>query len=169
MKIGLISGSLRKDSFNTVLLKYIEQNYAQKADFKMIDIYLPLFNEDLKEVNEIKKAKDIFSDMDFIIISTPEYSYSFTGVLKNYLDWMAYQNDSLNKIKIAIMSASMSVLGGSRAQYQLRQVLQGMGVFTLSRPELFVTEVHKKVENNILIDEKSKKQIDRLIEVILTI
>ncbi len=169
MKIGLISGSLRKDSFNTLILKYIEEEYKEKATFNFIDIALPLFNEDLKEVDQVKKAKEIFNDMDFIIISTPEYSYSFTGVLKNYLDWMSYQNDLLSTRKISIISASMSILGGSRAQYQLRQVLQGMGVYTLSRPELFITEVHKKIENNVLVDEKTKKQIDKLIEVILTI
>lgn len=130
MNIVAISGSLRSASWNTLLLKAAAKAAkAEGAELNLLDIgELPLYNSDLD--GEVKPAAvsrllAALAQADGLFIATPEYNYSIPGVLKNALDWAsrpAYQSLLAGK-PCGLISASMSPLGGARAQVHLREVL----------------------------------------------
>jgi len=117
-------------------------------------------------IEKVKEFKRKIRESDAILISTPEYNYSIPGVLKNALDWAArpYGDNPFEGKPVAIMSASIGMLGGARAQYHLRQVLVYLNTITINKPEVFVAFAHKKFdENGNLVDEETKKYIAELL------
>ncbi len=103
---------------------------------------------------------------DGVILATPEYNYSLPPVLKNALDWASRGDIKPFDAKhLAIMSASLSLLGGVRAQYHLRQVCVALNIKVLNKPEVFVMKANEKFDGHgHLIDEYTKKAIVRLME-----
>ena len=96
----------------------------KEVSFEILDISkVPLFNQDIEnnENKDIINIKNKIKKADLVVISTPEYNYSFSGVLKNTLDWLSRGEDLvfLDK-KVALISASASRFGGVRAQNHLR-------------------------------------------------
>lgn len=172
MKIVAISGSLRKDSFNTKILEEIGKLISDNAEYEMLDISeIPLFNQDT-EVNNRPKIVDRLlkkiDEADFVIISTPEYNYSISGVLKNALDWFSRgEIPAFVEKKVAVISASISRFGGVRAQAHLKEVLLAMEADILVRPEIFVASAHELFKESILSDERTLKQLKKLTQTIL--
>ncbi len=168
-KIVAISGSLRKDSYNTLLLKEIEKIIKEKVEFELLDIStIPFFNEDIENDNypEIDYLKKKISEANLIIIATPEYNYSISGVLKNALDWFSRSGTVFVNKDIAIISASLSRFGGVRAQNHLRQILLGMNANVLNK-ELFISSASELFKDNKLIDEKTVERLEEFSETII--
>ena len=171
-KIVLISGSFRKNSYNTALLKYIENKYKEKANIKILDISkLPYFNEDLENSLSpvvISFKKEVES-ADGIIISTPEYNYSIPGVLKNAIDWLSRGDKKiLDRKHAAIMSASLSIIGGARAQVELKKILQSLNMNILYKPDVYVTDSYSKIDDSGKItDSFTRNIIEKLFETFL--
>ncbi|MDD2518783.1 MAG: NAD(P)H-dependent oxidoreductase [Bacilli bacterium] len=170
IKIVGIAGSLRKGSFNKSALVAAQGLLPEGSSLEIVDISnLPFFNEDVERTgvpDEVVKFKDKLAKADAVLIATPEYNYSISGVLKNALDW-ASRGDllPLSKKPLAIMSASMSVLGGSRVQYHLRQVCVSLDALVLNKPEVFIMKAHEKFdEEGNLTDEYTKNSISKLVK-----
>ena len=93
---------------------------------------------------------------DGLLIASPEYNYSFTGVLKNALDWAS--TDTLGNVMAgkaaAIIGASRTRFGTIRSQLHLRQALLGMGSIVIHRPELFISHTQEIID----ADGKMKKE-----------
>ena len=131
-KIVCITGSLRKDSFNTKLLKKIAEVGAEQASFEIItpgDI--PLFNADL-EANfpaSVTEYKQKITDADTVIISTPEYNRSMSGVLKNFIDWTSrpYGKSVWKDKRVLLSSVSTGKISGAVAYYSLVTTLSHLG------------------------------------------
>ena len=165
------AGSLRKNSFNKALLRAARELLPENATLEIFDLEgIPLFNQD-KENGElperVKEFKGKVEKSDAILIATPEYAKSFPGVLKNAMDWAErpYGHNSFDGKTAALISASPSMLGGARAQYQLRQVLVDLNVYTINRPEVFVSFAHQKFDaNGRLIDESARTFLKELLE-----
>ena len=88
-----ISGSLRKDSFNTMVLKTLQKLATEDVSIEQLSIVdIPLYNFDLHE-NEfpetVEKLSSAIKSADGLIIVTPEYNYSIPGVLKNVIDFLS--------------------------------------------------------------------------------
>ena len=163
MKIILISGSLRTNSYNTALLKFVNSKYSST---ELVDISkIPLFNEDLENtyIKELIDLKNKIKESDGIIISTPEYNHTMTPVIKNVLDWLS-RDDSLVNKKIAIMSASLSFIGGARAQEDLKKLLLNLGANVFIDEEVYVGSADKKIKNNIIVDEFTKNSVIKLVD-----
>lgn len=163
MKIILISGSLRSNSYNTSLLKLINSKYSNT---ELIDISkIPLFNEDLENtyIKELIDLKNKINESDGIIISTPEYNHTITPIIKNVLDWLS-RDDSLANKKVAIMSASLSFIGGARAQEDLKKLLLNLGAQVFIDEEVYVGSADKKIKDSIIEDEFTKNSITRLVD-----
>jgi len=147
-----LSGSLRKGSLNTALLQAAKT--LAPADV-LLQIHpignLPLYNSDLEDPAELAPTKalgEAIAAADGVLIATPEYNYGIPGVLKNALDWAsrpAYRSVFAHK-PVAVVSASMSFVGGARAQAHLRQVLTGMVSRVFPTPEFLVGGAHKKFD-----------------------
>lgn len=129
MRILGLSGSLRSSSFNTLLLKSVTELLVSPATFELYDhSAVPLYNEDLEgdcrpeSVNQLLEAID---GSDALLLATPEYNHSISGVLKNLIDWAsrpAFESVLAGK-PTGIVSASMSPIGGARAQQHLKPIL----------------------------------------------
>src|SRR5271156_3839779 len=96
-RILAFAGSLRRDSFNKKLVSIAAQG-AKKAGAEVTivdlkDFPLPLFDQDFEAEQGIpdmgKKLKKLFIDHDGLLIASPEYNSSMTGVLKNAIDWVS--------------------------------------------------------------------------------
>ncbi len=141
-----ISGSLRKGSFNTSLLRAaIEIAEAEKLPirFDVADIgTLPLYNDDVYAAGipePVKKLRDAIGAADAILFVTPEYNFSMPGVLKNAIDWASRPPSQPFADKpFAVMGASGGLSGTMRAQYHLRQTAVFLDMHALNKPEIFV-------------------------------
>jgi chromate reductase len=174
VKITAFGGSFRKDSYNTKLLKECQKLMPEGSELEIVSIKdIPLYNQDLDEnqPEPVRIFRNQIIKADGFLIATPEYDFSIPGFLKNTLDYISrppMENPFTGKIG-AIMSASPSMLGGSRAQYHLRQVMGFMDARVINRPEVFISFAHTKFdENGHLTDEMAidliKKLLERLVD-----
>lgn len=170
IRIVGFGGSLRKGSYNMLLLKEVQRLMPENSMLDIVDITgIPLYNEDAENDKNpsIVNFKESIKYSDGFIIATPEYNYSIPGFLKNAIDSIskpADQNPFAGKHGV-IMSASMGMLGGSRAQYHLRQVLTALDARLINRPEVFINFASKKFdENGHLTDEMAIKFISELLQ-----
>jgi len=168
-----IAGSLREKSYNRSLLRVAEHLCPQEAIINIFELNdIPLYNQDLE--SEMPKSvialKEEIRKSDGILFVTPEYSYSISGVLKNAIDWGSrpFGDNAWDGKIAAIMSASSGMLGGSRAQYHLRQIFIYNNIITFNKPEVIVPFVQEKFdEEGNLTDEKTRHKIRELLEALI--
>jgi chromate reductase len=164
------AGSLRKNSYNKGLLRAAASSMPEGVTLEIFDLEgIPPFNQDFERQppDKIKEFKAKIRAADALLIATPEYNYSMPGVLKNAIDWASrpYGDNAFEDKPVAIMSASIGMLGGARAQYHLRQVFVTLYMHALSWPELMITYAQEKFdENGNLTDEKTKTKVKELLE-----
>ncbi len=161
IKILGISGSLRKDSLNTKLLKCAGKVLSENAEFDIVDISgVPIYNGDVEALGASQAVKDLeekIQNADAVLIVTPEYNYSIPGVLKNTIDWLS-RSKVLNHKIIAIMGASPGMLGTVRAQLHLREMLLFMRAKIFSEKEFYFSRADARIdESGELKDENDKK------------
>ncbi|HKG70816.1 MAG TPA: NAD(P)H-dependent oxidoreductase [Nitrososphaeraceae archaeon] len=170
LRIIGFAGSLRKGSYNRSLLRSAGQLLPQDTALEIFDLSdIPPFNQDLEanmpaKVNEFKSK---IRESDALLIATPEYNYSVPGVLKNAIDYASrpYGDNPFDDKPVAIMSASVGMLGGARAQYHLRQMFVFLNMHPINAPEVIVTSASNKfdAEGNLL-DENTKKFLTQLLQ-----
>lgn len=151
-----ISGSLRAASFNRMLIREAGRLMAD-ASYTEADLDLPLYNGDVEEKDGIPAGVQALSDQiaaaDAVVISTPEYNQSFSGVLKNALDWVSRTDGSPWDGKpVAIVSAAAGRTGGARAQYALRLAMTPFRPRLLMGPEVMVAGAQGQFTDGQLID-----------------
>ena len=175
IKILGFAGSLRKGSYNRALLRAAAELLPPDAELETFDLEgVPGFNADLESTppDKIKEFKAKIKAADAVLIVTPEYNYSVPGVLKNAIDWASRPSgDSVWPGKpLALMSASTGMLGGSRAQYHLRQTFLYLDVKAVTKPEVFVTFAAQKFdESGKLTDEPTRKVVKDLLLALVTL
>lgn len=163
------AGSLRKDSFNKALMRAAGELVPDGATLEILDLDgIPPFNQDLERQppQKVREFKQKIRAADAILMATPEYNYSVSGVLKNAIDWASrpYGENSLAGKPVAIMSASIGMLGGARAQYHLRQILHGVNMHPLNYPEVVVAAAQEKIgADGKVTDEKTREKIRELL------
>jgi chromate reductase, NAD(P)H dehydrogenase (quinone) len=164
------AGSLRKSSFNRALLREALELVPEDAKLDVFDLEgIPPYNQDLENEppEKVKEFKAKIRGADAILIATPEYNYSIPGVLKNAIDWASrpYGDNVLEGKPVALMGASVGMLGTARAQYHLRQTFVFLDMHPINRPEVMVPFASDKVDQNgRLTDPKTKKKIRELLE-----
>jgi len=163
---ALISGSLRKESFNRKLLLFLQETYKEEIKMEFVEIQnFPFFNEDIEENApvSVKKARQQVQHADAVIIATPEYNHSISGSLKNALDWMSRNEKVFLKKPVLIMGCSGGPVGTSRAQNHLRLILNSPGHQALTLPgnEILIGQAPSKFDiDGKLTDEKTIDFID---------
>lgn len=159
-----ISGSLRKQSYNTMLLKVAQKLLPTNIAIEVLSIDdVPLYNADIHEKivpESIDKINDAIKDADALIFVTPEYNYSVPGVLKNVIDHISSSpKKPFNMKAIGILGASTSLLGTARAQYHLRQIMVANNAFVLNKPEIMVAEAKKKFDEEGNFNDKDAEKM----------
>lgn len=138
-----ISGSLRKDSYNTAILRETVQLAPDGMHITLANISeIPLYNEDIYAQgfpSAVEHLREQIRSADALLFVTPEYNYSIPGVLKNVIDWVSRPPDQPFAGKpAALMGASVGRFGTVRAQYHLRQSMIFLDVKLLNRPEVMI-------------------------------
>jgi chromate reductase len=173
IRIAGFTGSLRKNSYNKAALRAAKALLPENAVLDIIDLSeIPFFNEDVEDLGMPASVTEFINKLaqaDAILISTPEYNFSIPPVLKNALDWASREDVSpLSGKPLAIMSASLGMLGGARVQYHLRQVCVALNLMALNKPEVFIGNAATKFdESGNLTDERSKKAIEGLLKALV--
>ena len=123
--IGLV-GTNSKRSTNRQLLQYMQKHFADKAAIELVQIKdFPLFNKpaDKKLPTIVMEIAEKIKAADGVIIGTPEYDHSIPASLMSALAWLSYGIYPMINKPVMITGASYGTLGSSRAQLQLRQIL----------------------------------------------
>lgn len=165
-----ISGSLRQGSYNTAALRAAQElvPHGMTIDIFPLD-QIPIYNEDLRQKGfppPVEELRSRIKAADALLISTPEYNYSVSGVLKNSIDWASRPPDQpFDGKPIAIMGASPGMLGSARAQYHLRQIFVFLNAMILNRPEVMIASAASRFDaGGKLTDEATRKFIRSLLE-----
>lgn len=163
-----ISGSLRNNSYNTAALRAAATLLPEGASMEIVDLSpIPIFNEDV-EAKGLPQAvidlKEKLVKADAFLISTPEYNYSIPPVLKNALDWASRGSDlPLRGKPLAMISASLEVLGGGYVQHHLRRVCGKLELQTINSRKVLITNASKKFDQDgKLIDDIARRSISNL-------
>ncbi len=160
-----ISGSLRRASFNTATLHAMAELAPAGSRFEIADISgVPLYNSDLDGESKPAAVARISAQIaaaDGLMLVTPEYNYSISGVLKNALDWFSRPAFAsvLKGKPTAIASVSMAVTGGARAQQTLKVILAGTLTPLFLHGEVTIGAAHTRFNDGHLIDESTRKLV----------
>ena len=141
LKLIAIVGTNSKRSTNRQLLQYMQKHFAEKAEIELVEIKdIPVFNKpaDKQVPTEILEIAAKIEEADGVIIGTPEYDHSIPAVLMSALAWLSYGIYPLLNKPIMITGASYGTLGSSRAQLQLRQILNAPEIKASVLPDEFL-------------------------------
>ena len=175
-KVLMIVGSLRKNSFNMQLARYVEEMLAEKAQVSFMNYSeLPFMNQDIEfpAPDSVAKARQEIMDADGIWIFSPEYNYQIPGVLKNLLDWLSrplVQNDwergSAVKGKVVTVSGVAGKSGAAGVRKNLSMLLEamrmklvaGMGTGVALDAEAFASGILNLSEENKALLRKQMEE-----------
>jgi chromate reductase len=164
MNIVALSGSLRKDSFNTSLLHALQALAPEGMQITVADIStLPLFNQDDEAVFPAvaQALKDTIEAADGIIIATPEYNRSVPGVLKNAIDWASrpWGQNSFEGKPVLTMGVSVGKLSTSVAQSHLRQILSYLDMQIIGQPEVYLGPAQELFDGEGNLTDAAAKEL----------
>jgi chromate reductase len=170
MRVLGISGSLRRGSLNSALLRAAAERLPAGVELVLFErlAEVPPFSEDAEAglaPDAVRELREAIRAADAVLIATPEYNHSLPGQLKNALDWASRPagQSALNGKPAAAIGASKSMFGGVWAQAELRKVLAAMGGRVVEA-ELPVAHAHERLVGDRL--ELDPDQAGRLEEIL---
>ena len=164
-----ILGSLRKASFNRHALVAAQALVPAGAALEIFELEgIPPFNQDQEKQppTRVTELKAKVRAADAILFATPDYNYSIPGVLKNAIDWASrpYGDNAWQGKPVAVMGASVGILGSARAQYHLRQCFVFLNMYPVNQPEVLIASAAQRFnERGELTDETSRELIRKLL------
>jgi len=138
-----ICGSLRAKSFNGYALKAAGQLMPEGMTLSITDYAdIPFYSQDIQDQGfpaSVVRLHEAIVQADGLLIASPEYNFSISGVLKNAIDWLSRMpGQSFKNKPVALFSATSGPLGGARSQYDLRKILGALEAQILQKPEIFM-------------------------------
>jgi chromate reductase len=142
MRVLGISGSLRRDSHNTELLRAAAELLPPGSELELWDDLkaVPPYDADddfglIGRPESLRSLDAAIRAADVVLFSTPEYNHSIPGVLKNALDWISrpLAESPLRGKPVAVVGASTGIFGAVWAQAELRKVLSAIGARVVDR------------------------------------
>jgi chromate reductase len=171
MRVLGISGSLRRDSYNSALLRAAAERlpagvqlvaYEGLRDIPAYDADDELQQGAPRSVEDLRQA---IHDADAVLVATPEYNQSIPGALKNALDWASRPagKSALMGKPAAVIGASTGMFGAVWAQAEMRKVLGALGGRVLEA-ELPVPRAQEQFEDGHL--DLSREQSEQLRDIL---
>jgi chromate reductase, NAD(P)H dehydrogenase (quinone) len=165
-----ISGSLRRDSHNTSLLRVAAETAGPEVEFELYDRLkeVPPYDED-DDVHPrpagVARLNQAIATADAVLFATPEYNSSIPGQLKNAIDWVSrpVETNVLRNKPVAVVGASTGAFGAAWAQAELRKVLAALGARVLDL-ELPVAHAHTRFEEGELTDDEIRANLSEAVE-----
>jgi chromate reductase len=168
-KLLLLSGSLRKGSYNRMLLALAAGAFGP-AQVTEGNLDLPLYDGDLEEAEGVPLAVQTLAaqikDADAVVIGAPEYNKGITGVLKNALDWISrVPGGAFADKPTVVISASAGRTGGETAQFMTLSCLTQHQARLIPGPAVCVADAMNAFdENGRLRDETAQKLLAQRME-----
>jgi chromate reductase len=167
--IAAFAGSLRKGSFNRMLLRNAVALAPADVRVDAIDIDdVPLFNADIESPppHAVVRMRDTIRNADALLVVTPEYNFSMSGTTKNALDWASRPADDscLNDKPVGMAGCSTGRFGGARAKLALLPVFVFNSMHVLDDPMVNVARANTKFNaEGELIDDEIKDEMRELL------
>jgi chromate reductase, NAD(P)H dehydrogenase (quinone) len=170
MKVLGISGSTRRDSHNTDLLRSARELFGDEVEFQIWDGLKSVPPYDADDDVEpapaaVAQLRAAVAGADAVLFATPEYNSSIPGQLKNALDWVS-RPLSANPIRskpVAVAGASTGAFGAVWAQAELRKVLASMGARVVDAEVAVGHAPARFDEQGRLVDEDLREQLRELV------
>jgi chromate reductase len=163
-----VCGSLRAGSYNRKLMHEAARRFGEAA-FTEADLRLPLYDGDLEEAHgippEVQRLADAVRAADAVLVVTPEYNQSLSGVLKNALDWISRTEGTSpwRDKPVALLSAAAGRAGGARANYALRLAMAPFRPVVVNGPEVLVAAPAKEFDGDgRLVSDRYARTLDEL-------
>jgi NAD(P)H-dependent FMN reductase len=162
-KIAVVVGSVREGRSSDRLAKWVAEEVKNQAEVEILDLkdypmpfmdeaISPRYNPDRQPIPEVKKWLDKVAEFDGYVFVTPEYNRTTSGVLKNAIDFFAFE---IEKKPVALVGHGSS--GGAQAIASLRMALPGVGAVTVPQALFFSHRVGEVVSpEGELADELSE-------------
>jgi NAD(P)H-dependent FMN reductase len=168
-KIIGISGSLRKGSFNTGLLRAAAEFAPDGCTVEIASIKgIPLYDGDVEEAEGVPAAvtelKDLIADSDGLLLASPEYNNSIPGVMKNAIDWLSRPPTDIPRVfrdrPVGLIGATPGGYGTLLSQTAWLPVFKTLGMRPWFGRKLYVGNADKIFdEAGGLIDENIRKRL----------
>jgi NAD(P)H-dependent FMN reductase len=166
-----ISGSLRRNSYNSALLRAAQSAVPSSVRFEIATIAgIPLYDGDVETAQGIPESvsalKEAIASADAVLIATPEYNNSMPGVFKNAIDWCSRPPADIARVfgnkPVAMMGASPGGFGTILSQNAWLPVLRTLGTRLWTGGRLMVSGAGKAfdAEGN-LVDETVKANLQK--------
>jgi chromate reductase len=161
--LGLV-GSLRRASVNRALVVAVAETLPPDATLTIYDGLgeLPLFNTDISpEPESAARLKAAIAAADGLVVASPEYNYTVTGVMKNAIDWATRPANTspLRGKPVGLVSASIGMSGGMRAQYHLRQIFVYTDSPVMSQPEVLIPRSNERFDAEGRLTDESTREL----------
>lgn len=160
-----IPGSLRKHAYSLGLLLAAQELAPAGTKVEIADIRgFPVYNQDEEAAapEPVRRLREQVRRADAVLFSLNEHNYGLSAAEKNVIDWVSrpYAESPWNGKPAGILSASVGMIGGARAQYELRQSMVFLNLFPINRPEVIVPFAAEKFDaDGRLKDETARKFI----------
>lgn len=172
MKVLGISGSLRRNSHNSRLLRAAAELLPPGAELEQAGIAdLPLYSEDLDTdpaPAPVRRLRDAIASADAIVISTPEYNASIPGGLKNAIDWASrpFPENAFKGKPVLVIGASTGLFGAVWAQAEVRKVLNHIGAEVLDS-ELPLGQAHEALDDDGIGEQAISAELENQLAVLV--
>jgi chromate reductase, NAD(P)H dehydrogenase (quinone) len=165
MRVLGISGSLRRASHNTALLRHAGELFdTEGAEFELYDGLrdIPPYDEDDDVDNgpeAVARLRAAVAEADAVFFSTPEYNHSIPGALKNAIDWVSrpMATNPLRNKPVAVIGASTGMFGAVWAQAELRKVLGATGARVV-HSEVPVGHAHTRFDDDRRVNDPNLEE-----------
>ena len=169
IKLLGISGSLRKQSYNSGALNAIESLLPDGMTFIRADLSsLPFYSADIEQrglPDAVQRFRAEVAAADALIFAVPEYNFSLPGVLKNALEWLSRPPAPPADGKpCAVFGASVSPLGTARGQFHFRHVAVSLNMIMVNVPHVDINSAKAKFDaESRLTDQASLETLRQLV------
>jgi chromate reductase len=174
MKVLGISGSVRRESYNTSLLRSAAELFDEDVEFVLWDGLkaVPPYDADDDTENApaaVAAMRSAIAGADAVLFATPEYNSSIPGQLKNGLDWVSrpLATNALRNKPVAVVGASTGAFGAVWAQADLRKVLAAIGARVVDGEVVVGHAPTRFNEQGRLIDDDLREQLAEVVHVLV--
>ncbi|MCE5343816.1 MAG: NAD(P)H-dependent oxidoreductase [Eubacteriales bacterium] len=154
LKILAVVGSLRQGSFNRQLALAAGELVKESADFSLLNYAdVPLLNQDdeYPAPEPVRRVREAVKAADGLWLFTPEYNHTFSGVLKNLIDWLSRpvsdtERQVLSHKAVAVSGITTGMTGTACAQDQLVMLLSLLNMRVMNYPRVAVPNAKTQLD-----------------------
>lgn len=160
VNIIALVGSLRQASIHKVLVETAAELAPDGMTITLFPLHdIPIYNMDVEAdgfPESVVALHQAIESADGLILATPEYNGSYSGVIKNAIDWASRGGSRLAEKPVITMGGSPGALGSTKAQEHLRAVCLHRNMYLMPQPAVAVPQLTKKIEDGKLTDEGTR-------------